>query len=395
MKNIPIFLIIGFLLCCNGQDGALASFEANMVIDVDKPITIKYSQLFDTCSIVPLETDGEHYIGSIDKIIYGKENLVVLDNRMAKAVFIFDRKGKIKAVINNQGEGPGEYKFPMNIYMSENEGKIYIHDSGSAKLLTFSTDAQFLDEFQLKPEYRMEDFFMKDDRLYFVKTYVENWTEKIGYTNLEFKNFQPLETYLPGDWMIRDGGKHKYFYKSDNPEEFIYKDFLNKRILFFKSDELSEVVSITFNKHFFEYNKEEKYNGRTIFEKMARENLYVLGDNLIDTKNFMLISVIRGNRGGLAVWDKSTNSTYLVEKTVNDLDEFYPVLFIPEYNNESGQFTFAVDANEFNRIKTEKKREEDNPYNSLLSQISVDNYDNPVLFIYQLKESLDIEKKHH
>jgi len=66
------------------------------------------SMMFSHYSFVPLETNENFLIGTIDEIIPYKENYYILD-KQSKTIFTFDHKGKFKSKIAAVGHGPGEY----------------------------------------------------------------------------------------------------------------------------------------------------------------------------------------------------------------------------------------------------------------------------------------------
>ena len=51
-----------------------------------------YSNLFDSVTIIRLD-NAQVMIGSIDKMDLYKDKLIILDERMAKGVFVFDKRG--------------------------------------------------------------------------------------------------------------------------------------------------------------------------------------------------------------------------------------------------------------------------------------------------------------
>lgn len=66
------------------------------------------SMMFSHYSFVPLETNENFLIGTIDEIIPYKGNYYILD-KQSKTIFTFDHKGKFKSKIAAVGHGPGEY----------------------------------------------------------------------------------------------------------------------------------------------------------------------------------------------------------------------------------------------------------------------------------------------
>lgn len=70
---------------------------------------IKFSELIKDYKFIPLETNKENIFGKIDKILFNKNQIYILDHLKAKAIFVFSLEGNYLWKISKFGRGPGEY----------------------------------------------------------------------------------------------------------------------------------------------------------------------------------------------------------------------------------------------------------------------------------------------
>jgi hypothetical protein len=100
--------------------------------DSDKAINL--SSIFKGVKPIILETTNESLIGEISKLEIYEDFLFVLDNRIARKLFVFDKKGKFLKMIGSQGSAPGEYKYISDFAIDRESKFIYILDTGSQKI---------------------------------------------------------------------------------------------------------------------------------------------------------------------------------------------------------------------------------------------------------------------
>jgi len=88
----------------------------------------KYSEVFDSVKIIPLQSPANALIGQIDKILVHNNNIFILDQVQGKAVFEFDINGKFIRRFGRIGRGPGEYIEPNDISVNDKELSIWVND---------------------------------------------------------------------------------------------------------------------------------------------------------------------------------------------------------------------------------------------------------------------------
>lgn len=97
--------------------------------------------LVDSVHFVQLSSD--ELIGNISRLEIFEDRIYVLDQNIAKKVFIFDMKGKLIKVIDDQGGGPNEYIRLGDMHINEYTKELIVADV-AGKYMHYSLDGEFL-----------------------------------------------------------------------------------------------------------------------------------------------------------------------------------------------------------------------------------------------------------
>lgn len=110
---------------------------------VDRTIECKESQIepdipkfVKDVTFLPLETNGNTLLGSVDKVEF-YDGMVYIADYSTRKIVAYDMNGKLRFVLDRQGRGPGEYleikSFSVdsdNLYILDNFGrKLFVYDS--------------------------------------------------------------------------------------------------------------------------------------------------------------------------------------------------------------------------------------------------------------------------
>ena len=82
-------------------------------------------------------------------ISVGPNGDVYLVDGVNNRVIAFNRRGKIEFSFGKQGTGPGEFKHPLGIGIS-NQGKVFIADTGNHRIQIFDSKGNFLSMFTVR-----------------------------------------------------------------------------------------------------------------------------------------------------------------------------------------------------------------------------------------------------
>ncbi len=105
------------------------------------------SSFFKTVRFISLETKKECLIGNIDEIKIKNDTVFVLDKKISKSLFIFDKSGKFIRKIGKLGRGPGEYERLSSFSIDRTRNQILIQSN--KKIITYSNSGEFIKEFNL------------------------------------------------------------------------------------------------------------------------------------------------------------------------------------------------------------------------------------------------------
>jgi hypothetical protein len=156
MKKIILILSILALFSCSNKKSTEHVSQAQTVsnsglmqrtpfklieIDTENSIEITRSEL-DSCvtelKYIYLKT--EEPIGYVNKVIFRKNKLFVVDAFSAGKIFIFDMEGNLINIISDKGPGPNEYKHIVDADISTDE----IIINASLKMLYYTLEGKFI-----------------------------------------------------------------------------------------------------------------------------------------------------------------------------------------------------------------------------------------------------------
>lgn len=145
MNKISFLLIVLVLIGCNTERSKIGSSLNLEVVHVDpsKAKHIKLSDLYAEISLVKLETNAESLLGEVNKLIVDESAFYMVSRQ---AVHVFDRAGNYKLSIKSPGKGPGEYTAIADAIVDEDSGRIMIYDGASSKVLIYSPQGDFIEE---------------------------------------------------------------------------------------------------------------------------------------------------------------------------------------------------------------------------------------------------------
>jgi len=99
------------------------------IIDLNKTAPeIPLSEVFASVTSIALETTKNSLIGRINKVVATPEYLIVLDNSIANALFLFKKDGTFLHKFGRVGNGPGEYAEIADFCYDNTTGAIYMLD---------------------------------------------------------------------------------------------------------------------------------------------------------------------------------------------------------------------------------------------------------------------------
>jgi hypothetical protein len=104
----------------------------------------RLEDVFEVKSKIQLETSAESAISYItDMEIDSRDNFIIADGWQSKGVYIFSSNGSFLKELGRQGQGPGEYLYPVSIDINKN-GDIWVADYGGNRINIYAKDFKFV-----------------------------------------------------------------------------------------------------------------------------------------------------------------------------------------------------------------------------------------------------------
>jgi hypothetical protein len=134
----------------NLTDKALCSNDFK-IIHIDDIIGIQNpDSIINSYYYVPLQTTENCLIGKVDKIMFSKDRIYILD-QMTKSIFVYEMNGVFVYKINKFGRGPAEYDNIMDFDIDSTNNQIIALCTNFRKLIFYDAESgHFIKEHKLE-----------------------------------------------------------------------------------------------------------------------------------------------------------------------------------------------------------------------------------------------------
>ena len=200
-RIIPLLLLVS----CSSKTHNVSRNKDIIVLNIDKfniDNKLLYSNFFNSCKIIPLETNESCLIGQIDQIHIANDELYILDSRSAKSLFVFTKNGEFIRKIGKLGRGPGEYTDPGTFKINDKRKEIYILDRNYQVIHRYDYAGRYLGNIKVLGD-RAADFIVNyQNQLYLnlVMGYGNNHylLRELSLKGKELKKWFPTPEYGKG-----------------------------------------------------------------------------------------------------------------------------------------------------------------------------------------------------
>ncbi len=243
-----------------------------------------FSEIFDSVRYVKLETTDDILIKSIRILQYANNCVYILDPAQ-KTIFSFDANtGKYLWKIQNAGQGPGEYLFPMDFDIDEKNNRIYVF-CRVQKVQEYDLSGNFIQEHNL--QINGYSFAYDKDVMYFYCGNNPQWLDN-QWKNYRLLIYDKKDNYLieklPYENNPQIGGVHTY--GSGDKAFYHYKDKVHffspysNLIYSLKGDEMKVDYRFDFGEFDFPENTDRSlYSKEELDEKNNAHGLHLCWEN--------------------------------------------------------------------------------------------------------------------
>src|ERR1700754_5157927 len=150
--HLLVPVILSLVISCTSHPKTRSAIETIRVKAPDEFTKANFSDFFSSWKLIPLETNKESLIGSIDRISVYNNQYYILD-RQTNSILIFSDSGRFKRRIHNIGQGPGEYIGLMDFALDKKKQELIVHSHRPYRMIYYDLNGKFLREEKLSTFY--------------------------------------------------------------------------------------------------------------------------------------------------------------------------------------------------------------------------------------------------
>jgi hypothetical protein len=355
-------------------------------IDIDRGAYIELSDIVDSFRFVPLQMTDDCIIGQINKVIFAYGNYYILDDELAKSLFVFDQKGNFKFKIGHLGRGPGEYVHLGDFLINFKDKTIEILAEAS-KILKFDMNGKFLSQLKLEKPNFSEKFEIFDNGNYLVSSNSDPKNDKknglfllspegkVLWEGIDWTYPNPnISLSLRKQFSKTPSGITFHFGMVDTVYHLDNSLSLSKRLLDFKGRNVPASVMKSFK------------DMRDMVTKVTQSSYVADIDRITETDSLFYFYFICDNNAFSVYQSKQTQNIklYMHNRFVDPFFSLFPIASIDNF-----QLIYPIDVADllsyFEDLPMERKTKfQNNSFWDMYQKL--DFNDNPVLMIAHFKK---------
>ena len=397
-SNKLLLLLTAITICISTMQAQTETLKI-VPINMRENSPVKLSEITDEIKKISLELTNESLIGSIERVIYKDNQLIIIEGKTQK-VMLFDLQGKYIRQIGSKGQGPGEYTEVISEFWDEKREQICLWSHPN--YMFYNLDGTLShkinrDEHPFYPSIVCDDYHV---------SYVNNKTgnetkrliiqDSIGVIVDSIPNFRTWEKTrnTTGVRYLREAKFHVF------RNELYYKDMYSDTLYHINNHTLQpryifDVGGLTVPYQMHSWSKEEMYGipkGENRYEK------YVVVEKLLEDANNLFFIFDYKNKRYPAIYEKKEDILQIMSPITispqergrewlyplygfkNDLDG--GLLFWPEQMILEKEMMCVYTAEEL--LKLDISKVTNVKLKNVLNNIQEDN--NPIVAIVTLKK---------
>ena len=340
MQSIRIGFVF-FALClvalftsCSSSSNPTAEFrgEGIYVIDMDSAVrnpddACFYSILYKGIKTIFLETSESCLIGFISKMRVFDEHIFILDSRIAKSLFVFNREGRFVRKIGAIGGGPGEFTgiadFTINpdnktVYtLDDNRQHINIYDISTGRYLR-SINLEYISARSRHFEYLGGKLYSD---AYFFKHSPENYLLRVVNESSGKEESRHLNVMEYNKGFSNTNFVYNNVFQLQENGNLVFVQRTMDRIIKITKDSIFSLVDIK-GKNVLsteDVKKAIENDPERWLIDLRKTDKYCEIKNVIELDNRILFDYIGGRFLLKILFDKNTRETYIFNCCTNDL----------------------------------------------------------------------------
>jgi hypothetical protein len=333
-RSVYIFLICFFTVACNDKEKEnIRIIPANKVIDATEINDVNFStiNIIDSSYFIHLETTDECLIKKIDKIVFDKNKIFVLDCGGNNKILVFDRHGKFMYTVGKIGQGTGEYRTACDFCLDVQNKMIYIICERS-RIMQYNYNGDFVK--QIKMDFYAENIEYSNKHFYFIGNQLDFYNLVI--TDSEIKI---IDKFFPNkDWGDNFRILRHPLQKTDSI--VYYFGFLDDNIYGIKN------ISEVFVQYRINFGKTKIGIPTSSVHKYKDDDL---SDKIYSSRGAIRFWIQNSDYFICYYWDKENFSMNIYNKNTNVSQNYHDKNVIDRYIVKEGEvsiFEYLTDADE-------------------------------------------------
>lgn len=379
-----IFIFIAILISCGGSSNDEPVTAVEIKLSEEKQYLMDSVYLDTLQHIIFLETNQHSVIRNIDRVFIHDNQIVILDASQGN-VLVYDLEGNYIRNIQRLGKGPGEYLQVVDMFIDETRNEMLLLCGRPYKILHLSFEGEFIRSTPIRRLYR--EFAMDSQNTYAYSLGDANATsadELFQVDVLNIDNGQPSDSWLKQSKFSYFN--HRTTGKAVNlSSSLLVSRHFDNSIYEIADGKLESRYSFNFEAH----NFPKEIPKIDDFGEYVRSNkiLYTITDAVETAKAMIFQSNI-----GTFVFDKDNK---ILTRFISGMRSSNFSFSLGDYQvigNKSGYLAFFAHPTRLKMIEKIYKEQSGSgnenvdvkKFLDFAQKLRVD--DNPVMFVYKLKE---------
>ena len=387
MKKIILLTCISILVqSCNGQR-SVNFCDAKYIVNIDTLNTnmkLYFTDLFNSYSIIPLETSANNLIGKIDEIEFHNDTMIILDRNISKSISLYDENGKYIRKIGKLGKGSGEYVKPISICVNHKEKSIIILCESLKKVIYYTMQGQFLNEFRINTTGYLNSIACYDD-----KVFIDVYPDKGRTDNFLLYSYNKSgeeENRHISNKLYRNGFTQLFslsnvFSNSTSGVKYC-KPFMST-VFEIKSNEALPYLYLC-TENIASDNQIKEFNTGSAMEFVSnayrKTKVFTGISNYIESDSIIYLKFGNKGRNNNLLLSKENRQTYLYNGLVDNLTDIKFPSFTSVYKNS---FISVVEAWEMENFIANIRGGKISTTNTNIDLAKININSNPVIIIYK------------